>query len=108
MRAEHALAASGVVERAQVVADAGFTDLDAEMLPGDVFDRVRFIENRQIILRQILHARHTQRQIGEEQRVIDDQHISALHPPLGRLPEAALVIFLAPKIGTGIDKPSRK
>jgi hypothetical protein len=61
------------------------------MLAGHVLDRVRFVEDEQFVLRQVVHANHAQRQVREKQRMIDDQNIAALHAALRGLPEALVV-----------------
>ena len=92
--AQEAFATPGVVKISQLIAQAAFTDFQAEMLPGDVLHRVRFIQNHRIVFWKIIDPRRPQRQIGEKQRVIDDQNLPALHAPFGRLPKA-LVVELA-------------
>ena len=63
------------------------------MAGGDVLDGVGLVENDHVIFGQVIHAGNPQRQIGEEQGVIDDKDIARAHPPLGRLPETVLVEF---------------
>ncbi len=93
VRAESASPALGVVESAQVVANCSFADLQSEMLACDILNGVRLIQHRQVIFRQIIHAGHAQCQVGEEECVIDDEQIAAVHSALGGLPVTGVVEF---------------
>ncbi len=88
---QHALAPPGVEQHPQGVPHAGLAHLQPEVLAGHVLDRVGLVQDQQVVLRQVAHAGHPQRQIAEQQRVVDHQHVGPGHPPAGRLPEAVLV-----------------
>src|SRR2546430_15247018 len=64
------------------------------MFRGDVFERVSFVQDRHLILRQKAFADLLESQVDEEQRVIDDEHIGAEHL-LARLEIEALLKVLA-------------
>ena len=68
------------------ILEAIVADGDAEILPGDVLDLVRFVEHHGVILRQDAACELfvLQRQVGEEQVVIDDDDV-ALRRPLVHL-----------------------
>ncbi len=66
----------------------------AEVLGGDILQRVRLIKDRHLIIGQDIAAQPPDSQVGEEQRVIDDEDVSAVHA-LARLEVEALLVVLA-------------
>ena len=61
--------------------DAQARKLQTQVLTGDGFKRVGLVENRQVVFRQQFESRSPQREIGDEQRVVDDQNIRILGSP---------------------------
>ena len=61
------------------------------MLGGDVFEGVGFVEDDNVVFGQVIDAGHSQGEVGEEQRVVDDQDVAAVHSAFGGLPEAGFV-----------------
>ena len=91
MRAQNSFATLGVVKISERISKAGLADFQAKVLPGDIFGGVRFVENHQIILRQVIHTGHAEGEVGKEQGVIDDEHIAAVHAAFGGLPDAFFI-----------------
>ena len=58
------------------------------MVGGHVFERVRLVEDYDLVVRQQPAAGPPQRQVGEEQGVVHDQHVRAEHLLAGRVVEA--------------------
>ena len=67
-----------VVELIEHVLDLAAGDVDAEVIAGDGFDRVGFVENHDVVIGQDADARAPQRDVAEQQRVIDDQNLCVL------------------------------
>ena len=55
--------------------------LQAEVVGGDILDRVGLVENHGLVIRQQVGARLSQRQVAEEQGVIDDQDLGRIDSP---------------------------
>jgi hypothetical protein len=89
---EEASAATGIVEVAELVFQGAFGELQAEMFTGDVFDGVGFVEDGQVVLGEIIDAGDAEGQVGEEEGVVDDEEIAALHALFGGLPEAVFEV----------------
>ncbi len=88
---EEAAALARLVEGAQLVLQAGFSDLEAEVFAGDVFERMGLVQDCQVVLGQVVDTGHAQGEIAEEKGVVDDQDVARLHAALGGLPEALFV-----------------
>ena len=54
-------------------------DVDAQVVAGDGFDRVGFVEDHDVVVGQDAHAGPPQRDVAEQQRVVDDQNLRVLH-----------------------------
>ncbi len=50
------------------------------MVAGDGFDGVRFVKNHHVVVGQNVDPLAAQREIAEEQRMIDDENLRVLHP----------------------------
>jgi hypothetical protein len=92
--------------------EAVIADGDAEILPGYVLDFVRFVEHHRVIFGQdaafgITILQHLlQRQIGEEQVMVDDHDVAGLGALVHQGEEAALVLLAllaGAKIAAGVD-----
>ena len=72
-------------------------DADAEVVGGDVLELVRLVEDDRFVRRQQLHVRPflAQRQVGEEEVVIDDHDVGRVRAPPRLRHEAALEVRAA-------------
>ena len=77
-----------VVELSQGELDLAVGDVQAEVVAGDGLDLVGLVEDHHVVLRQDAHVLPPQRQVGEEQGVVDHQDLGVLHPPPGLVVEA--------------------
>ena len=68
-----------VVELVERVLDLAARDVDAQVVAGDGFDRVGFVEDHHVVVGQDADARAPQRDVAEQQRMIDDQDLRVLH-----------------------------
>ncbi len=91
--AQQPFAADWIVQNSQLIFQPVFRNVQAEVAGGHILDGVCLIENDHVIFGQIIDAGDSQGQIREEQGVIHHQDVSAVHPPLGGLPEAVVVKF---------------
>src|SRR5204863_9881435 len=80
-RVEIPLVRARVVEQAQQVPHAAFTQRHSEMLCGNFLRTMSFIENHMLVIRQDAYAKVAQSQVGEEQRMIAHEQIAVLHAP---------------------------
>ena len=55
-----------------MVVDAPFADFDAQFIGRYIFERVRFIKDHGLIVRQQLGPLAAQSEVAEKERVIDD------------------------------------
>src|SRR3954468_1648166 len=51
------------------------------MIARDRFNRVRFIKNHDVVIRQNAHARTAKRDVAEQERVVHDKNLRVLHSP---------------------------
>ena len=72
---EQALVRAVVVQLVEHVLDLAAGDVDAEVIAGDGFDRVGFVEDHDVVVGQDAHAGPAQGDVAEQQRVIDDQDL---------------------------------
>ncbi len=77
-----------VVQPGQRVVDPDARELQAQVLAGDGLERVRLVDHGDLVLGQQAEAVAPQRQVGDEQRVVDHQHVGRPHPPPGLEEEA--------------------
>src|SRR5262249_18715474 len=63
-----------------------------KMLGGDVFERMGLVENRDLIFGQEAGALGTEREIAEEQRVVDDKQMRSMNPFAGLEVETLIMI----------------
>ena len=80
-----------VVELVEHVLDLAAGDVDAQVVAGDGFDRVRFVEDHDVVVGQDAHAGPPQRDVAEQQRVIHDEDLRVLHAAAVLVVEALVV-----------------
>ena len=72
----------GVVQLVQCVLNLAVGDLQSQMRTGDRFDRVAFVQHRYVIVGDDAPAEFiANRQVGEEQGMVNDQNLCALYTP---------------------------
>jgi hypothetical protein len=64
-----------VVKFVELVIDLRAGDTNAEVIARDRFDRMAFVQDHGVVVRQQRDALAAQRQVAEEHRVIDDQQL---------------------------------
>ena len=89
---QQALVRAAVVQLAQHPLDLARTDADPQMIAGDRFDRVRFVQDDGIVLGQQAAAGAPHGQIAEEQGVVDDQDLGVVDPAPSQEIEAIFVL----------------
>ena len=57
----------------EVILESTLADLQSQMVGGDILDRVGLIENDDLVFGKKTRPLLSQREVGEEQRVIDDE-----------------------------------
>ena len=73
------------------VLDLAAGDVDAQVVAGDRFDRVGFVEDHDVVVGQDADAGPPQGEVAEEQRVIDDEDLRVLHAAAVLVVEALVV-----------------
>src|SRR5262249_11376360 len=85
-------AAARVVELVEQVLDGAPADVQAEVLGGNVLQRVRLVEDDDAVVGQQAAAGAAQGQVAEEEGVVDDEELGPGHGPAGAEVEAAGVV----------------
>ena len=80
-----------VVQPGQHEINAQAGELQTQVLASDRFERVGLVENRHVVFGQQSESRRPQRQIGDEQRVVDDQDIRILSSPPCSIKKAVFI-----------------
>ena len=90
------LVLAAAVDASQVPADRRARDTQSQAFGSGAFEMVRLVEDHHAMRRQVRGAGDAQREIGEVQRVVDDQHLCGLHAPPGALPVTAVEVLARP------------
>src|SRR5262249_34505126 len=93
---EQAALASGMLQLVEQPVEAAAADLDAEVVGGDGFERVGLVEDDRLVVGQDVAALLADFQVAEEQGVIDDEDLGAVHLLAGTEIEALGVVGTGP------------
>ena len=74
------------------VFDGAARHLQAKVVGGHVFQRVRLVEDDDLVIGKHATAAAAQGQVAEEQGVVDDQHVGPVNLPAGLVVEALVVV----------------
>ncbi len=78
MMNEQAFVRTLVVQLVQCIFDLSLRNGQAQMVTGDIWNRVSFVQDHGVIVWQKIDSQFSQSQIAEKQRVIDHDYVRIL------------------------------